>query len=244
MQLVVVRRAPRRAAPARWRFERPQQRRVDAGLQRAHDRHLRLDRAQPRLQRRELRRGDAVDLVQHQQVGGRHLLLEELVEIAQLGELLGVHQHHGHVVADPLRDGRAPQRELRLVGQRQPRRLDDDAIRRDVAADRFERFHQLVRQLAADAAARELDAARVPGAQQRAVDAERAEVVHHDGEALADRLRLGEQRADERRLARTEKARDDERGNALRCGGFHVQGDGGERASYGMARPKSTARGP
>ena len=86
----------------------------------------------------------------------------------------------------------------------------------------FERVDQFVREFAADAAAGQFDGARVARAEQRAIDAERAEIVHDDGEALAARLRVGEQRAHERRLARAEEAGDDERGNAAGFRGFHA----------------------
>ena len=104
--------------------------------------------------------------------------------------------------------------ELHVVGQRHARRLDHDPVRVDALAQPLERLHELVRELAADAAAAELDERLVTAAEQRAVDAELAELVRHDREAQALRARVGEQVAHERGLARAQKPGNEQHGDA------------------------------
>ena len=129
-------------------------------------------------------------------------------------EPLGVHHDDRDVVADPTRHRLAPQVELRLVGQRHARGLDDHALRAGALVQLLERLDEAIREPAADAAARELDQVFLRIREQRAVDAELAELVADHRDAQAAAARVGEQVAHQRRLARAEKARDEHDRNA------------------------------
>jgi hypothetical protein len=78
------------------------------------------------------------------------------------------------------------------------------------------RLHQIVRQLAADAAALELDEGLAAAAEQRPVDAELTDLVRDDRHAHTVALRRLEQVAHQRGLARAEEARDDQGRDPLR----------------------------
>ena len=188
-----------------------------------------------------------IGLVEDHHVGAVELILEQLldrvlvIEIgiggalaatallivgeAAFGKRLGVdHGHHaidGHARLDLGPVEGAHQR----LRQGEARGLDDDVLGRRVAIE--ELLHggdEIVRHRAADAAIGELDdivlAAGLvaAGFEDLAVDADIAELV--DDERDAPPSRIGEQMADERRLAGAEEAGDDGRRDFLRatCG--------------------------
>ena len=153
-----------------------------------------------------------VDLVQHQQVGGRHLLFEHAFEFATVVNLLGVHDDHGGVVGNPPHDRLPPEIELCVVGQRHARSLDHHPVGVGAFAQHLERFDQLIREPTTHAAAAQLDIIVTHVSQKRLVDTELAELVRNERHPDPVRLRVFEDAPDERGLARAEKARDDECG--------------------------------
>src|SRR5690606_4033721 len=121
--------------------------------------------------------------------------------------------------------------------QRQARGLDDDMVGPVGPVEQLaQRRHEIGGDGAADAAVGELDhvvgaAAVVAAAEQHlAIDAELAELV--DDERDAPPARMAEQMADERGLARAEKAGDDRNGNAAH------QTTGGRRSDSTASKAK------
>ncbi len=193
------------------------------------NRSVGLDLAKPGLELGQDRLGDQVELVQQDQVRGRDLILERPFEVSPARELLGVHHDHRHVVSDPTRDRLAPEVQLDVVRQRDTRGLDHDPVRVDPLAQLFERDHELVGELTADAAPAELDERLVAAAEKRTVDPELAELVRDDRESKPLIASVLEQVAHQGGLARAQEARDEQRGNASagRSALRHVQEDAG-----------------
>jgi hypothetical protein len=188
--------------------------------------------------------GHAVDLVQQQEIRGRHLLRERVVEVARHGELLRVHDHHRNVVADPAPHRVAPELELGLERQCDSRGLDHDPVGLRALAQRLERLDERVGELAAYAAAGELDVVLIRFSEQRCVDAELAELVRDHRDACAGLARVGEQVAHERGLAAAEIARDHQDRNpaglrlpaARRARLAHAASSNGGSSGSGAAR--------
>jgi hypothetical protein len=125
----------------------------------------------------------------------------------------------------------APELELGLERQRDARRLDHDPIGPRALAQRLERLHERIGELAAHAAARELDIIVARLGEQRRVDAQLAELVRDHRHARAGAPSVGEQVAHERGLAAAEKARDDQRRDLL-----HAASSNGSSSGSGTAR--------
>ena len=165
-------------------------------------------------------------------------LLCEGIEIGanlSIGERRAVHHGDDTVDRDAALD-RGPMEGLhQRLRQSEPRRLDHDMLDGRLARENgIERRHELVGDGAAEAAIGELDdvllgASLVSTAfEDLAIDADIAELVDDHREPAA--ARIGEHVADERRLARAEKARDDGAGNA---------GERGHRPSWSSAASDS-----
>ena len=182
-----------------------------------------------------------IGLVQHDQVGGHELVLVDLGEriVVFDGGILGAlagdrlrivgeaafgdgrRIDHGDDAVDgeARADGRPVEGLDQGLRQSEPRGLDENVLGRQVAVD--QRLHgrdEIVGHGAAQAAIGELDdillgaALDAAAPQDFAIDADAAELIDDDGEALA--ARGLEQMAHERGFSRAEEAGDDGRGDA------------------------------
>lgn len=184
---------------------------IDAPLHRVEQGRVGLDRPQPRLDRLELTGSDPIELVQHQQVGSRHLVLEDSVELAIGAQLLGVDHDARCAIRYPVRDRISPEVELRIEGERHSRGFDDDPVRVGALAQLHQCADQLIGELTAYTAALDLDVAGTLLSEQSSVDAERSELVGDHGDAQPNGLRVCEKMRHQGGLSRAQEARDDER---------------------------------
>ncbi len=179
-------------------------------------------------------------LVEHDQIGAGDLVLENFfdrivvgqrgiadpllrqrVEVAghaAVGKGCAVDHDHDAVDGDAAFDRRPMERLHQRLRQREPRSFDDDMLDALTGKDGIERRDELIGDGAAQAAIGKLDdilfrAGGVAAAfEDFAVDADVAELVDDDRQPPA--LGVGDDVADERRLAGAEKAGDDGAGDA------------------------------
>ena len=184
---------------------------------------------------------DQVGLVEHDQVGGHELVFVDLGEriVVFDGRVLGAlagdrlrivgeaafgdgrRIDHGDdaVHGEARADGRPVEGLDQGLRQSEPRGLDENVLGRQVAVDqRLHGGYEIVGHGAAQTSIGELDdillgaALDAAASQDFAVDADAAELIDDDGEALA--ARGLEQMAHERGFSRAEEAGDDGRGDA------------------------------
>ena len=185
---------------------------------------------------------DEVGLVQHDEIRAPELLLEELLERTLVVEGVvglalrldrggvggeeprrvrgGIDDRDDSVHRHPGAHARPAERLDEGLGEREPGGLDDDVVGRKVAVEEgLDGGEEVVRHRAADAAVRELEDVFLLAALDPApfhdlrVDPDVAELVDDEGEAPA--VRVGEEVADEARLARAEEAGDHGGGDPL-----------------------------
>ena len=137
------------------------------------------------------------------QVGIGHLVVEELAEVAHV-HLCLARVHHGDLGADlraldPLHSG-GNVGELAHAG-----RLDDDAVGGKILHDLLQRLGEVAHQSAADAAGIHLGDLHTGVFQEAAVYGDLAELIFDQDQLLAF-VTLGDQFADQRSLARAQKA--------------------------------------
>ncbi len=135
------------------------------------------------------------------------------VEVAGLGDLLGIHHHHGDVIIHPAGHRVAPEIELHVEGKRYPRRLDDHPIRIHALVEHLQGVDQLIGQAAADAAAFEFDVGLPRATQQRLIDPQLPELVRDHGNPQPRGLTVRQEPADEGGFPGPEEARHHQRGN-------------------------------
>ena len=198
-----------------------------------------------------------IGLVQHNEVRAGELLLQQLLERALVvegvvGLALGLdrcgvrreeprrvrggiddrdHPVHGH----PRAHARPAERLHQRLGKGETRSLDDDVVGRSVAVEQgLDGGEEVVRDGAADAAVGELEDVVLHAVLDAAalddlrVDAELAELVNDEREAPT--VGVGEEVADEARLARTEEA------------GDHGGGGPGRHGQWSLVRWAASAR--
>ena len=153
---------------------------------------------------------EQIDFVQDDQVGAGDLVGKGALQIPAFGQLLGVGHHHRHIVPDPATDGFAPEIQLGVEGERDPRGFDHHAIGPDLLAQPLERVQKIIREFAADAAALDLDVGVSPASQQGPVDAQGPEFVGNQGHPNAGSHGLVQESPDQGRLARPQEARNDQ----------------------------------
>ena len=186
-------------------------------------------------------RVEQIALVEHDEIGASDLVLEHLfdrivmvergvgralarqrLEVggdSAVGQRRAVDHRHHAVDGDAALDRRPMERLHQRLGQREARGLDDDVLDLRLAReDLVERRHEFVGHGAAQAAIGELDdvllgAGGIAAAfEDLAVDADIAELVDDHREPAP--VGVGEHVADQRGLARAEKAGDDGAGDA------------------------------
>ncbi len=155
----------------------------------------------------EAGRLDEVGLVEHEQVGGAQLpedLVAGDVVRGALAHRLGVGDDDGGVLAIARQVAEHDDR----AGIGDAAGLHDDVLGRvGAVAQQRELADEVARDAAADAAVLQADHLAVARLDELGVDVDRAEVVDEDGEAAI--ARVAQERVEQRRLARAEKAADD-----------------------------------
>ena len=197
---------------------------------------------------------EQVALVEHHEIGAGDLVLEHFFDRVVMverrvgltltrkrlevgadptvGERRAIDHRHHAVDGDAALDGGPMERLHQRLRQSEAGGLDDDVLDLRLAReDQIERGHELVGHRAAQAAIGELDdvllrAGGIAAAfEDLAVDADIAELV--DDHREPSPVGIGEHMADQRRLARAEKARDD------------GAGDAGKRRAHSLSSSKS-----
>ena len=147
-----------------------------------------------------------VDLVENNEVGAGDLVGKCALQISAFRELFGVGHHHRHVVPDPATDGLAPEIQLGVERQRDPRGLDHHSVWPDFLAQSLERDQEIIREFAAHAAAFDLHVGVAAAPQQGAIDPQSPEFVGDQGHANAGADGLVQQPPDQGGLARAQEA--------------------------------------
>ena len=224
----------RRAARRPRRIRRKQQIRIDARVHRPQDRRLGLELAQARLEPRNLARRHAVELVEHQQVGARDLLREEIVagesrpRAARRSPPPPRRRRRPSARPARARAGAASRREAprpRSRRSRGPERAR--SCRRSSVSTKASDRRQQMQPPAISTASSCALASRAPS-----IPSSPSSFGDH-GDAHAAPLRVREQPAHERRLARAQEARDEQHRDAA----GHEVGRGASRKNQVSSLP-------